>query len=85
MSDINVLHNIGSIVVPVTSRGNKTKIYPSQVELGAHEGGLPADSVVLCEQVRAVEKSRLTKLLGHLPAQKLSLINTALKIALDLP
>jgi mRNA interferase MazF len=73
------------VIVPVTSRVNKQRIYPSHVELKMHEGGLTADSVALCEQVRAIAKSRLTKALGHLSPQRISQVNAALKIALDLP
>lgn len=73
------------VIVPLTSRVNKRVIYPSQVEMRAGEGGLTADSIVLCEQVRAVSRTRLKKQLGHVSNQRIVQINAAIKIALDLP
>jgi len=73
------------IVVPFTDRQNKTRIYPHHVEIKAGEGGLTTDSIALCEQVRAVAASRLMGPIGHLSNQRISQINAALKIALDLP
>jgi mRNA interferase MazF len=73
------------VVVPITGRENKIRIYASQVVLKAGEGGLSKDSVALGEQVRAISKKRLLNPLGHLPAQRIVEIGEALKIALDLP
>jgi mRNA interferase MazF len=73
------------IVVPLTSRANKIRILPCHVEIKINEGGVTMESVVLCEQVRAIAVSRLRKGLGHLPEQRIAEINAALKIALDLP
>ena len=73
------------IVVPITSRSNKNRIYPSHVEIKAGEAGLTADSIALCEQVRAIAVSRLNRSMGHLSNHGISQINAALKIALDLP
>lgn len=72
------------IIVPVTDRKKKPKIYPSQVILQAGEGGLPIDSVALGEQVRAISKTRLVKQLGHLAPHSVTAIGVALKVALDL-
>jgi mRNA interferase MazF len=72
------------IVVPLTSRENKRRLYPTHVELPAGEASLSKDSVALCEQVRAISKSRLTKRIGRLSAQRMFLIDTTLMIALDL-
>src|SRR5713101_4233526 len=73
------------IIVPITSRANKKRLLPCHAEIKNGEGGLSADSVVLCEQVRAIAVSRLDKNIGHLPPQRISQLNAALKIALDLP
>jgi mRNA interferase MazF len=73
------------VVVPITSRTNKKHIYQSHVELKIGEGGLTADSVALCEQVRACAQARLRDYVGHLSPARMSQINAALKIALDLP
>src|SRR5580692_5355093 len=73
------------IIVPLTSRENKKRLYPTHVELAAGEGSLAKNSVVLCEQVRAISKNRLTKRIGQLSSQRMSLIDATLIIALDLP
>ena len=72
------------VVVPVTDRANKIRIYPSQVILKAAEGGLAMESVALGEQVRAISKTRLIRHVGHLPPTSLTAVGAALKITLDL-
>lgn len=72
------------IIVPVSGKENHSRIYPSQVEIRSGDGGLRKDSVAMCEQVRAISKTRLTKGLGHLPNPVIVKINAALRIALDL-
>lgn len=72
------------IAVPFTGLENCPKIYPSQVVVKASEGGLTKDSVAMTEQVRAVSKKRLGKLLGRLAPERMAGIPMALKIALDL-
>src|SRR5277367_1171619 len=73
------------IVVPLTSRDNKKRLYPTHLELTAGEGSLSKNSVALCEQVRAISKNRLTKRIGQVGSQRMSLIDATLMIALDLP
>ncbi|MGA3176222.1 MAG: type II toxin-antitoxin system PemK/MazF family toxin [Candidatus Acidiferrum sp.] len=73
------------VIVPLTSRVNKNRLLPSHVEIKMGEGGLTVDSVALCEQVRAISTTRLTRALGHLSTVTISQLNGALKIALDLP
>ena len=51
---------------------------PVHVRITAEESGLNADSVVLTEQVRTLEKSRLTKYLGHLSEGAMARIDAAL-------
>lgn len=73
------------IIVPLTDRANKSRLYPSHVEIAKGEGGLTIDSVALCEQVRAISASSLTSPQGHLHPVTMTKINAALKNALDLP
>jgi mRNA interferase MazF len=72
------------IAVPLTSRENKRRLYPTHVVLGAGEGGLAKDSVALCEQVRAISKDRLAKKIGQVSPLKMTAVDAALKISLDL-
>jgi mRNA interferase MazF len=73
------------IAVSITDAANKTKVYPSHVWLASGHGGLTMDSVALCEQVRAISKTRLKRRLGNLSRAEMASIEAALKIALDLP
>jgi mRNA interferase MazF len=73
-----------AIVVPITGREHKKRLYPTHSELKAGEGGLAKDSVALCEQVRAISKNRLTKRVGRISAEMMQTIETALRIAMDL-
>lgn len=73
------------IVVPLTNRKHKARLYPSHVILKAGEGGLRIESVALAEQVRAINKTRLIRQVGQLAPHRLTAIDAALKIALDLP
>ena len=76
-NDTGNLYSPTVIVAAVTTR-NKKAFLPVHVHITAEESGLNADSVVLTEQVRTLEKSRLTKYLGHLSDGAMSRIDAAL-------
>jgi mRNA interferase MazF len=73
------------VIAPMTDAGNKKKIYPSHVQVAAGTGGLTMDSIVVCEQIRAISKTRLRRSLGKFDRTVMTRIETALKITLDLP
>ena len=83
----DALNNASPVVViaPITDAGNKKKIYPSHVRVANGRGGLTMDSVVICEQVRAISKTRLVRQLGKFDRTVMTSIEAALKITLDLP
>ncbi|MBD2502199.1 type II toxin-antitoxin system PemK/MazF family toxin [Anabaena azotica] len=54
-----------TIIAPFTSKIRRA-ILPSHVFIPAGVGGLSQNSVVLCEQIRAIDKSRIIKVIGHL-------------------
>ena len=82
----NAINNASPVVlaVPCTRFNPDRRVYPSQVVLRAPEGGLDADSVALCEQVRALAKGRLGRRRGELSGAAMSAVDHALLIALDL-
>jgi mRNA interferase MazF len=53
-------------VLPVTSRKQNRRIYPNEALLPACTAGLPAESIVLCYQIRTLDKRRLLKMFGTL-------------------
>lgn len=77
-NDTGNLHSPTVIVAAITTR-NKKPHMPVHVGITAQESGLPADSVVLTEQVRTLEKSRLTRYLGHLEDSAMLRIDQALE------
>jgi len=81
----NAINDHSPVVLAVpgtTYRGQR--IFPSQVLVRAGEGGLIADTVVMAEQVRAVDKTRLLGARGILSDLVMRQVDIALMIALDL-
>jgi mRNA interferase MazF len=72
-----------TIAAPVTSKYDAT-IYPTEVLIKAPEGGLKTDSVVLLNQIRAIDKRRLGRRLGSLHPSTMSLVNEALAVSVGL-
>lgn len=71
------------IAVPLTTSLNKPPL-PTHVKLEAGEGGLKQTSTVLCEQVRTLEKTRLTRLIGKLGKKQVEAVEKALLCSLDM-
>ncbi len=76
-NDTGNLYSPTVIVAAITGRKKKPSM-PVHVLIAAEESGLPADSVVLTEQVRTLEKSRLSRYLGHLTDAAMARIDQAL-------
>lgn len=72
------------IVVPVSTPASQARGGPTAVPLPAGTGGLTEDSVALCHQVTTLDRGRLTRRLGELPAALLAQVGQGLKIAQDL-
>lgn len=68
------------IVLPLTSRMGKANL-PTHVPIMPPQGGIRKPSLILCEQVRTLEKSRLTGYLGALSGEKMQLVERALSLA----
>lgn len=73
-------------VVPLTSRKSPTRtIYPNEVLLPAGTANLPLDSIVLCYQIRTLDKRRLEQAIGELQDIALqAAISEALRFQLEL-
>ncbi len=72
------------IITPLTAASNVSRLYRTDVFIAAPEAGLSVDSVILLSQIRTIAKSRITKELGVLSADTLSLIEDAARFALNL-
>lgn len=53
-------------VLPLTSYKPNRKIYQNEVFLDKNISGLSKDSIVLCYQIKTIDKSRLIKNIGSL-------------------
>jgi mRNA interferase MazF len=72
-----------TIVAAVTSHVEEP-LYPTEVLVRAPEGGLTADSVVLLNQIRSVDRGRLVRRLGALKTETMKAIDRALLLSLGL-
>jgi mRNA interferase MazF len=73
-----------TIVAAITSRFDEERRYPTQVAVQAGEGGLRVDSVILLNQIRSVDTSRLVRRLGVLRAETVREVDRALVLSLGL-
>jgi len=71
-----------TIIVPLSS-SKKKKALPTHVHLAAN-GSLEHDSVILCEQIRVVDRSRLREFVSSLGRAKMSEVDAAISIGLGL-
>ena len=63
--EINQLLSVVN-VLPITSMKPGRRIYPNEVFLPSSVTGLPKDSVVLCYQIRTLDKKRFIKKIGEI-------------------
>ena len=68
----------------ITSQTNKTKL-PTHIEIGENTSGLKSNSVVLTEQIRTIDKSRLKEKIGHIDDNAIiNKLNNALGVSFGL-
>lgn len=72
------------IVVPVSTSGLQARRGPTVVTLPAGAGGLAKSSVAVCHQVTTLDRAKLAKRIGALPAAFLSEVEEGLRAAMDL-
>ena len=80
-NDIGNKYSPTIIAAAVTSQINKAKL-PTHIELNAYDFGLQKDSVVLLEQIRTIDKTRLKERIGEVPVSLMNKVNKALLISL---
>lgn len=71
------------IVAAITAQIQKAKL-PTHVELPAKEHGLERDSVILLEQIRTLDKQRLTDKITVLDEETMNKVDRSLEISLGL-
>lgn len=84
-----IQNNIGNkfsptvIVAAITSSIKKASL-PVHIELKSEDSKLPATSVILLEQIRTIDKSRLVSKISTLDQEILNNINETLKVSLEI-
>jgi len=72
-----------TIIIPFTTRIREVKL-PSHVRIPASVGGLAEQSVLLCEQIRVIDKRRLVRRTGNIEEEDLRKVGVAIKLILGL-
>jgi len=72
-----------TIVAAISSKFDE-ELYPTEVLVRAPEGGLDADSVLLLNQIRSVDRRRLMRRIGRLVPETMRLVDRALMLSLGL-
>ncbi len=82
-NDVGNRHSPTVICAAITSRMNKAKL-PTHIAIDAASYHMVKDSVILLEQLRTIDKSRLKDKICHLDEEILIKIDEALKVSLQL-
>lgn len=83
-------NNIGNeysptvIVAPITSKVNSKSIIPTHVYIKGYKNRLKQNSLILTEQIRAIDKQRLRYYIGALDIGELRKVDKALIISLGI-
>lgn len=82
-NDIGNYYSHTIICAAITSRINKAKL-PTHVELSKTECGINKNSVILLEQIRTIDKSRIRNFLGEISPNTMKNVNQALMCSLGI-
>jgi mRNA interferase MazF len=81
-NDLGNKYSPVTIVACITSGENA--LYDTEIEVKVPEGGLRNDSLVLLNQIRTIDKSRICGNYGSLSRETMSRVDSALMISLGL-
>ena len=77
-------HSPTVIAAAITSQMGKNKL-PTHIEIGPENTQLKTESIVLTEQIRTIDKSRLKEKIGHIDdVSVMNQINNALGVSFGL-
>ena len=71
-----------TIIAPFTTK-IRAVLLASHVFIPAGAGGVQQDSILLCEQIRVVDKQRIVRIWGHLEDEYMDQVAGALRAILD--
>lgn len=82
-NDVGNQYSPTTIILAITSQINKAKL-PTHVELKGELYGLERDSVILAEQIRTIDKTRLKHRISVLNEEMMGRVNQALAVSIGL-
>ena len=82
-NDTGNRHSPTVIAAAITSQTGKAKL-PTHIALQGRSVGLNRDSVILLEQIRTIDKSRLRERMGRLDPGTMSAVDSALAVSFGL-
>ena len=82
-NDTGNKHSPTVIAAAITSQLGKAKL-PTHIELSAQSVGLSRDSVILLEQIRTIDKSRLREKMGRLDDGTMTRVDNAIAVSFGL-
>ena len=82
-NDTGNRHSPTVIAAAITSQTGKAKL-PTHIELVGANCGLTRDSVILLEQIRTIDKTRLRERMGKLPDAVMEQVNGAIAVSFGL-
>ncbi|MBQ8162828.1 MAG: type II toxin-antitoxin system PemK/MazF family toxin [Clostridia bacterium] len=82
-NDVGNKHSPTVIAAAITSKMTKAKL-PTHIGIFGEKVGLSKDSVILLEQIRTIDKTRLKEKMGHLDDDIMSSVNNAITVSFGL-
>ncbi len=82
-NDVGNRHSPTVIAAAITSQTAKAKL-PTHIEVYADKYGLAKDSVILLEQIRTIDKTRLKEKMGHLEDDLMMKVDNAINVSFGL-
>lgn len=82
-NDTGNKHSPTVIAAAITSQTGKARL-TTHIELNAQSVGLSRDSVILLEQVRTIDKSRLRERMGKLDDTTMTKVDNAIAVSFGL-
>ncbi|MBI3737223.1 type II toxin-antitoxin system PemK/MazF family toxin [Candidatus Sumerlaeota bacterium] len=72
------------VIVAAISSKVPEKLYPTEVFIPREEGGLGAEGVIILNQIRSMDKSRLIRKAGRLKSETMRRVDRAVALSLAL-
>ena len=82
-NDTGNRHSPTVIAAAITSQTGKARL-PTHISLDAKSCGLTRDSVILLEQIRTLDKSRLRERMGRIDEQTMTRVDIAISVSFGL-